>query len=55
LYHLKTRFCTKVNEELAKREVMFTIGKLWREYKCKPGNEFYDPLVNRNDLIKNVS
>ncbi|QCD99728.1 putative transposase [Vigna unguiculata] len=44
----------KVNEELAKRDVMCRIGKLWREYKCKLWNEFYDPLLSRNDLIKNV-
>jgi len=33
---------------------MFRIGKLWREYKCKIWNEFYDPLLTRNDLINNV-
>jgi len=43
-----------LNEDLAKRDVMFKIGKLWREYKCKLWNEFYDPLLTRNDLIKNV-
>ena len=51
---LKSRFCFKVNEDLAKRDVMFKIGKLWREYKCKLWNEFYDPLMSRSDLIKNV-
>ncbi|KAK7357023.1 hypothetical protein VNO80_16304 [Phaseolus coccineus] len=51
---LKTRFCFKVNEDLAKRDVMFKIGKLWREYRCKLWNEFYDPLLSRNDLIKNI-
>ncbi|XP_068475821.1 uncharacterized protein [Phaseolus vulgaris] len=44
----------KVNEDLAKRDVMFKIGKLWREYRCKLWNEFYDPVLSRNDLIKNV-
>ena len=43
-----------VNEDLAKRDVMFKIGKLWREYRCKLWNEFYDPVLSRNDLIKNV-
>ncbi|XP_068488695.1 uncharacterized protein [Phaseolus vulgaris] len=33
---------------------MFKIGKLWREYRCKLWNEFYDPLMSRSDLIKNV-
>ncbi|XP_020211100.1 uncharacterized protein LOC109795945 [Cajanus cajan] len=33
---------------------MFKVGKLWREYRCKLWNEFYDPLLSRNDLIKNV-
>ncbi|XP_068462622.1 uncharacterized protein [Phaseolus vulgaris] len=33
---------------------MFKIGKLWREYRCKLWNEFYDPLISRSDLIKNV-
>ncbi|XP_068464843.1 uncharacterized protein [Phaseolus vulgaris] len=51
---LKSRFCFKVNEDLAKRDVMFKIGKLWREYRCKLWNEFYDPLMSRSDLIKNV-
>jgi len=32
---------------------MFKIGKLWREYRCKLWNEFYDPLMSRNKLIKN--
>ncbi|KAK8464192.1 hypothetical protein PHAVU_011G145200 [Phaseolus vulgaris] len=49
-----SRFCFKVNEDLAKRDVMFKIGKLWREYRCKLWNEFYDPLMSRSDLIKNV-
>ncbi|XP_068498196.1 uncharacterized protein [Phaseolus vulgaris] len=44
----------KINEDLAKRDVMFKIGKLWREYRCKLWNEFYDPLLSRNDLIKNI-
>ncbi|XP_027927597.1 uncharacterized protein LOC114184487 [Vigna unguiculata] len=44
----------KTNEDLAKRDVLFKIGKLWREYRCKLWNEFYDPLVSRNELIKNV-
>ncbi|XP_068466324.1 uncharacterized protein [Phaseolus vulgaris] len=43
-----------VNEDLAKRDVMFKIGKPWREYRCKLWNEFYDPLISRSDLIKNV-
>ncbi|XP_068504507.1 uncharacterized protein [Phaseolus vulgaris] len=51
---LKSRFCFKVNEDLAKRDVMFKIGKLWREYRCKLWNEFYDLLMSRSDLIKNV-
>jgi len=51
---LKSRFCFKANEDLAKRDVMFKIGKLWREYRCKLWNEFYDPLMRRSDLIKNV-
>ncbi|XP_068487046.1 uncharacterized protein [Phaseolus vulgaris] len=51
---LKSRFCFMVNEDLAKRDVMFKIGKLWREYRCKLWNEFYDPVLSRNDLIKNV-
>ncbi|QCE02753.1 hypothetical protein DEO72_LG8g768 [Vigna unguiculata] len=50
---LKTRFCFKINEDLEKRDVMFKIGKLWREYRCKLWNEFYDPLMSRNELIKN--
>ncbi|KAK8473512.1 LOW QUALITY PROTEIN: hypothetical protein PHAVU_001G154901 [Phaseolus vulgaris] len=49
-----SRFCFMVNEDLAKRDVMFKIGKLWREYRCKLWNEFYDPVLSRNDLIKNV-
>ena len=52
---LKPRFCFKINEDLAKRDVMSRIGKLWREYRWKLWNEFYDPLLSRNDLIKNVS
>ena len=32
---------------------MFKIGKLWREYRCKLWNEFYDPLMSINELIKN--
>jgi len=31
----------------------FKIEKLWREYRCKLWNEFYDPLVSRNELIRN--
>ncbi|KAL2337631.1 hypothetical protein Fmac_012077 [Flemingia macrophylla] len=44
----------KVNEDMAKRDVMFKIAKQWREYRIKLWNEFYDPLLSRNDLIKNV-
>ena len=54
MYYLKTRFCFKVNEDLTKRDVMFKIGKLWREYRCNIWNEFYDPLLSINDLIKNI-
>ena len=54
MYYFKAQFCFKVNEELVKRDVMCRIGKLWREYRCKLWNEFYDPLLSRNDLIKNV-
>ncbi|QCD89139.1 putative transposase [Vigna unguiculata] len=43
-----------INEDLAKRDVMSRIVKLWREYIWKLWNEFYDPLLSRNDLIKNV-
>ena len=51
---MKTRFCFKLNEDLVKRDVMFKIGKLWREYVYKLWNKFYDPLLTRNDFIKNV-
>ncbi|XP_027941099.1 uncharacterized protein LOC114194890 [Vigna unguiculata] len=44
----------KINGDLAKRDVKSRIGKLWREYRWKLWNEFYDPLLSRNDLIKNV-
>ncbi|KAL2337251.1 hypothetical protein Fmac_011697 [Flemingia macrophylla] len=45
---------TQVNEDMAKRDVMFKIAKQWREYRIKLWNEFYDPLLSRNDLINNV-
>ncbi|QCE11861.1 hypothetical protein DEO72_LG10g3099 [Vigna unguiculata] len=35
---LKPRFCFKINEDLAKRDVMSRIGKLWREYRWKLWN-----------------
>jgi len=55
LNYLKPRFYFKINEELAKKkDVMSIIGKLHREYKCKLWNEFYNPLLNRNYLTKNV-
>ncbi|KAL2340235.1 hypothetical protein Fmac_008175 [Flemingia macrophylla] len=47
-------FLHQVNEDIAKRDVMFKIAKQWREYRIKLWNEFYDPLLSRNDLIKNV-
>ena len=53
ILYFKTRFCFKINKDLAKRDVMFKIGKLWREYKSKLWNEFYDPHMSRNELIKN--
>ena len=40
---------------MAKRDVMFKIAKQWKENRIKLWNEFYDPLLSRNDLIKNVS
>jgi len=52
VFYLKSRF--KLNKDLAKKDVMFKIGKLWRECTCKLWNEFYDPLLTKNDLIKNV-
>jgi len=53
ILYFKTRFYFKINEDLAKRDVMFKTGKLWWEYRCKLWNEFYDPLMSRNELIKN--
>jgi len=49
-----SQFYFKVNEDLTERDVMIKIGKLWWEYRCKIWNDFYDPLLSKNDLIKNV-
>lgn len=51
---LKTRFCFKVNEDMAKRSVEFSISKKWREFRIKLWNKFYDPLRSKDELIKNV-
>ena len=52
--YLKPQFCFKIYDDLEKIDVIFRIGKLWREYICKLWNELYEHILSKNDFIKNV-
>ncbi|XP_072056663.1 uncharacterized protein [Arachis hypogaea] len=51
---LKARFCFKVSDSLAKRFLLQSLGKKWREHRIKLWNEFYDPRLSKTEIINNT-
>ncbi|XP_057760440.1 uncharacterized protein LOC130980816 [Arachis stenosperma] len=48
------RFCFKVCDSLAKRFLLQSLGKKWREHRIKLWNEFYDPRLSKTEIINNT-
>ncbi|XP_072055917.1 uncharacterized protein [Arachis hypogaea] len=50
----QARFCFKVCDSLAKRFLLQSLGKKWREHRIKLWNEFYDPRLSKTEIINNT-
>ncbi|XP_072071872.1 uncharacterized protein [Arachis hypogaea] len=50
----QARFCFKVCDSLAKRFLLQSLGKKWREHTIKLWNEFYDPRLSKTEIINNT-
>ncbi|KAL4306370.1 hypothetical protein AHAS_Ahas16G0171500 [Arachis hypogaea] len=48
------RFCFKVSDNLAKRFLLQSLGKKWREHRIKLWNDFYDPRLSKIEIINNA-
>ncbi|KAL4287237.1 hypothetical protein AHAS_Ahas19G0166100 [Arachis hypogaea] len=48
------RFCFKVSDNLAKRFLLQSLGKKWREHRIKLWNDFYDPRLSKTEIINNA-
>ncbi|RYQ92377.1 hypothetical protein Ahy_B09g098591 isoform C [Arachis hypogaea] len=51
---MKARFCFKVSDNLAKRFLLQSLGKKWREHRIKLWNDFYDPRLSKTEIINNA-
>ncbi|XLS97658.1 hypothetical protein HN51_040393 [Arachis hypogaea] len=50
----QARFCFKVCDSLAKRFLLQSLGKKWREHRIKLWSEFYDPRLSKTEIINNT-
>nr|XP_029146564.1 uncharacterized protein LOC112727454 isoform X2 [Arachis hypogaea] len=50
----QARFYFKVCDSLAKRFLLQSLGKKWREHRIKLWNEFYDPRLSKTEIINNT-
>nr|XP_025673516.1 uncharacterized protein LOC112772730 isoform X5 [Arachis hypogaea] len=48
------RFYFKVSDNLAKRFMLQSLGKKWREHRIKLWNDFYDPRLSKTEIINNA-
>nr|XP_029143997.1 uncharacterized protein LOC112701408 [Arachis hypogaea] len=48
------RFCFKVSDNLAKRFLLQSLGKKWREHRIQLWNDFYDPRLSKTEIINNA-
>ncbi|XP_057444615.1 uncharacterized protein LOC130736855 [Lotus japonicus] len=48
------RFYFKVHEDYAKRYLMQSINRKWREHRIKLWDEFNDPALSKTEIINNV-
>ncbi|XLU25006.1 hypothetical protein S245_061072, partial [Arachis hypogaea] len=48
------RFYFKVSDNLAKRFLLQSLGKKWREHRIKFWNDFYDPRLSKTEIINNA-
>ncbi|XP_025678590.2 uncharacterized protein [Arachis hypogaea] len=48
------RIFFKVSDNLAKRFLLQSLGKKWREHRIKLWNDFYDPRLSKTEIINNA-
>ncbi|XP_052117639.1 uncharacterized protein LOC110281702 [Arachis duranensis] len=50
----KARFYFKVSDNLAKRFLLQSLGRKWREHRIKLWNDFYDPRLSKTEITNNT-
>ncbi|RYR59523.1 hypothetical protein Ahy_A05g025416 isoform A [Arachis hypogaea] len=48
------RFYFKVSDNLAKRFLLQSLGRKWREHRIKLWNDFYDPRLSKTEITNNT-